>query len=122
MEDKKQAKEKNTNKPLPSFRTFTVDDKTYMMTFNRKTAKELEDSGVLGRDIGGSSITVITTMFFYSLRAKHPRIKPEESDALLKNIAKKDELYKELFRMYGDVADATIGEPEEDDPNAINWE
>lgn len=61
----------------------TVDDKEYILEFNRATVKDAESKGFKREDIADNLMTRIPELFYYAFKMHHPSISQAKTDEIL---------------------------------------
>ncbi len=101
---------------------FTYDNKNYVLTFTRETAKEAEKHGVTlekkkYEELPLNSITALVT---FSFKANHPEMSEDDCMQIYKNISNKEDFIAALLTDFSKTYETIMAEP--DPKNAIKWE
>lgn len=99
----------------------TYQGNPYVLEFNRKTVKALEDQGFVLEDVTRKVMTMLPMLFRGAFMMHHKYIKPETVDAIFAHITKKDDLLGKLAEMYAEPYNALLDEPDEGDEGKVEW-
>lgn len=100
----------------------TVNDKTYVLEYTRKTASMLEKNGFEADKLGSMANTMTTKLIHHAFLANHERMKEEKAMEIFMAIPKDDRLsvVTALTEMYADTVNTLFGTSSDDGENEPN--
>lgn len=103
--------------------TFTHEDKTYTLEFNRRSVERMERAGFIIDNITTAPLTTIPMLFNGAFYMHHKGITRDTTDEILKNIKNITALIGKLGDMYSDPVLALLGDDEEaENEKNVTWE
>lgn len=93
----------------------------YILEFNRKTVRAMENFGFVASDIGEKPMSTLPALFAGAFQMHHRSLDKRVIDDMLYNITNKDEFISRLAEMYNEPLIDLVDEPEESEGN-ITWE
>lgn len=91
--------------------TFTYNDKDYTLEYNRRSIRQMENEGFVGRDLDIKPMTVLPALFAGAFKMHHPGEKPFVINAIFEQMPDKFKLIETLTEMYNEPIEAMMDEP-----------
>lgn len=101
---------------------FEYNGKTYILGFNRKTVRQMENEGFIF-DMDKRPLTFVSDLFAGAFKMNHRFEKREVIDAIHAELKDKDKLTEKLVQMYSDTIKSLMSDDEnsEENENLITW-
>lgn len=91
--------------------TITFDDRKYLLTYTRETARALQSNGFDIGELRAKPNVMIPMLFRGAFLANHRDIKTKVIDEIYDNLSGRTELIAELVGMYQECVDSLFDEP-----------
>lgn len=101
---------------------FNFEGKNYVLGFNRKTVKQMENEGFNFDDMGIKPLTCVSDLFAGAFKMNHRFEKREVIERIHANIRDKDKITEKLVQMYSDTIKSLMADDDsEENENLIDW-
>lgn len=97
------------------------ESKEYTLEFNRKSIRQMEESGFIASEIGDKPMSTLPALFAGAFQMHHRFLDKRVIDEMLYRIKNKEDFISRLAEMYNEPLVALVDEPEESEGN-ITWE
>ena len=91
--------------------TITYDDRKYLLTYTRETARALQSSGFDITELRAKPNVMIPMLFRGAFLANHRDAKTKLLDEIFDSLPSRTELIAELVGMYQECVDSLFDEP-----------
>lgn len=101
---------------------FNFEGKNYVLGFNRKTVKQMENEGFNFDDMKVKPLTCVSDLFAGAFKMNHRFEKREVIERIHANIKDKDKITEKLVQMYSDTIKSLMADDDsEENENLIDW-
>ena len=100
--------------------TFDYNGKHWVLEFNARTAKEVQQSGFSASDVADKSLVMLPLLWHGAFLMHHRGERAKTIDDMLLLMGDRMSLFEKLLDMYNEPVEALIDEPE-DESVKVNW-
>lgn len=100
--------------------TFTYENKTYTLEYDRRTVKLMERRGFNLDELGAKPLTLLPQLFWGAFQKHHRNVPQDTTDKMLDSFKDREALYGRLTEMYTEPI-LTLMDDEESEGN-VEWE
>lgn len=93
----------------------------YILNFNRKTIRRMEENGFDITKIRSMPISGVLTLFHGAFLMYHRNIRPEETEEIWDSMTNKTKLLSALINLYTDNINALMDDEAEEDDENPTW-